>query len=250
MKIAVAGGTGVVGRYVVSAARSAGHEVVAMSRSTGVNLKSGDGLAAAMSGVDVVIDASNSSSTKRAPATSFFVQSIANLHRVAQATGVSRLVVLSIVGIDRVPGVGYYDAKVSQERAAVSGTTPVTIVRATQFHEFAGQLLSRMSAGPVALLPSMRIQPVAARTVGEFLVGVASRSPTEAVIEIGGPQPLALVSAGRQTLRRRHDRRIVIPLWIPGAAGRALRGGALLATDATTIAGPAFADWLEGPDFV
>jgi uncharacterized protein YbjT (DUF2867 family) len=250
VRIAIAGATGVVGRYTVLAAQTGGHDVVAMSRATGVDLITGVGLASAVSGADVVIDTSNVATSKRTVATDFFVRSARNLQSAAHAAGVTQLVVLSIVGIDRVPGFAYYDAKVIQEREMLNGPVPVSIVRATQFHEFAGQLLARLSVGPVAFLPAMPVQPVAARTVGELLVAVAGGAVRASISEVAGPERLNLISAARRTARQRRVRRLIVPVWIPGAPGRALREGALLATSASPIAGPGFAEWLEGPDFV
>lgn len=166
----MAGGTGVAGRYAVGAAGAAGHAVVALSRSGGVDVVAGAGLDAALDGVDVVVDTLNGPSTNRAKAIAFFVAASANLQASAARSGEGRLVVLSVVGVDRVPGFAYCDAKVAHEAAARSGPVPVTVVRAIQFHEFAGQLLDRMAVGPVAPIPTMRTRPVEARTVGEHLV--------------------------------------------------------------------------------
>ncbi len=248
MRIAVAGATGVVGHYAVAAARAGGHDVVAISRAAGVDLTTGSGLASALSGATVVIDASNTASVKRSVATDFFVTSARNLQSAAHAAGVTRLVVLSIVGVDRVPGYAYYDAKLAQEREAVRGPVPVTIVRATQFCEFAGQILARLSFGPMALVPSMPVQPVAARSVGEFLIDLAGGGASESMCEVAGPERLNLVSAARRTLGQRRVHRLIVPVRIPGAAGRALRDGALLASPTTPLIGPSFTEWLEGPD--
>jgi uncharacterized protein YbjT (DUF2867 family) len=250
VRIAVAGGTGMVGRYVVAAAQAAGHDVVVISRTTGVNLRTREGLAAAVTGSDVIVDVSNQVSTRRHVSTDFFVQCTQNLHAAGASAGVGHLVILSIVGIDRVPGFAYYEAKMAHERAVLSGPIPASIVRATQFHEFAGQMLGRLRVGRVALVPVMAIQPVAARSVGEVLVDVASAEHVGVRLEIAGPERVNLVDAARQTLARRRVRCLVIPVRIPGAAGRAVRDGAILATSETTISGPGFTEWLSGPDFV
>ena len=250
MHIAIVGGTGVVGRYAVEAAQTRGHEVVVIARSSGVNVMTGSGLAEAVHGVDVIIDVSNIASRNRQKATDFFVRSAGNLHEAASAEGVAHLVVLSIVGIDRVPGFAYYDAKMAQEQAVRAGPTPSSIVRATQFHEFAGQLLVGMSRGGVAMIPSFPIQPVAARAVGEILVDVATGGSAGVSREIAGPDTIGLVNAARTTLHQRRQRRVVVPLRIPGAPGRALRHGALLGTAATEVVGPSFSEWLRSRDFV
>ena len=248
MRIAVAGGTGTAGRYAVAAARAAGHDVVSLSRSDGIDVVAGAGLDEALAGVDVVIDALNGPTTNRARATAFFVDTTRNLQAAGERAGVERMVVLSIVGIDRVPGFAYYDAKRAHEEAATSGPVPVTIVRATQFHEFAGQMVDRMSAGPVAAIPTMRIQPVAARTVGAHLVEVATANGPADRTELAGPQVVGLVDLARRTVRARGRHRWVVPVHLPGTVGSAVRGGALLPDDGAVVAGPGPDEWLASAD--
>jgi uncharacterized protein YbjT (DUF2867 family) len=248
MRIAVAGGTGVVGRYVVEAIASAGHEAVVLSRSRGVDLRRDDGVADALSGVDVIIDAANSPSLSRKKATAFFRDVTARLQAVGSAQGVARLVTLSIVGIDRVPRFGYYQAKLAQEEAAKAGPLPVTIVRATQFHEFPAQILGRAHVGPLGAMPNMRVQPIAARSVGQYLAQLAIDPPAAQMVEVAGPQAENLIAMARQIVRTRHQRLWIMPLVLPGAAGKALRGGAILATSATTLVGPSFTEWLTSDD--
>lgn len=250
MRIAVAGGTGVAGRYAVAAARTAGHQVVSLSRSEGVDVVTGTALQDALAGVDVVIDALNGPTTGRSRATAFFTTSTANLQSVGQRCGVHRMVVLSIVGIDRVPGFAYYDAKRAHEEAALAGPVPVHIVRATQFHEFAGQLIDRLSVGPVAPIPSMCIQPVAARTVGERLVKVAADPAAAPRSELAGPDAVELVDLVRRTVRARGIHRWVVPVRLPGSVGSAVRSGALLAEadGGVVVAGPGPDAWLASSD--
>jgi uncharacterized protein YbjT (DUF2867 family) len=247
MRMAVAGGTGAVGKYVVEAARQAGHEVVSISRRSGVDVRTGAGLAQALRGVEVIIDTTNAGTTKRAEATAFFTEVAGQLQATGAARGVSRLVVLSIVGLERVPGFGYYEAKLAQEAAFVAGPLPVSLVRATQFHEFPAQVLSRAGLGPLALVPIMRIQPVAARAVGEALVGIAAE-PTATTVEIAGPEVEDLVSLARAIVRTRQTRKMVVPLLVPGRAGKAMRTGGQLPSPGAHIIGPTFAEWLEGED--
>ncbi len=187
MRIAVAGGTGAVGKYVVEAARQAGHEVVSISRRSGVDVRTGAGLFEALQGVEVIIDTTNAGTTKRAEATAFFTEVAGQLQATGAAQGVSRLVVLSIVGLERVPGFGYYEAKLAQEAAFVAGPLPVSLVRATQFHEFPAQILSRVGLGPFALVPIMRIQPVAARGWAKPSSG-SRRSPPRRPSRSPGPR--------------------------------------------------------------
>ena len=248
MKIAVAGGSGTAGRYAVAAARQAGHDVVVLSRSEGVDVLTGEGLDDALAGAEVVIDALNSPSISKVKATEFFTRTTARLQDAAAASGTRRLVTLSIVGLERVPGYGYYEAKLAQEAQARRGPLPVTVLRATQFHEFAGQILARSRSGPVALMPRARIQPVAAQTVGEALVAAASDPAEPDLVQLAGPEPAELVDLARALVRRRGQRVAVLGLHVPGAAGRAMRGGAMLPDPQTPLAGPTFQEWLLGPD--
>jgi len=248
MKIAVAGGSGTVGRYAVAAARQAGHDVVVLSRSAGVDVLTGQGLDDTLAGAEVVIDALNPPSITRVRATEFFTRTTARLQDAAAASGARRLVTLSIVGLERVPGYGYYEAKLAQEAQARRGSLPVTVLRATQFHEFAGQILARSRRGPVALMPRARIQPVAAQTVGEALVAAASDPAEPDMVQLAGPEPAELVDLARALVRRRGQRVAVLGLHLPGAAGRAMRSGAMLPDPRTPLAGPTFQEWLLGPD--
>jgi uncharacterized protein YbjT (DUF2867 family) len=247
MKVAVAGGTGAVGRYVVEAATQAGHEVVSISRRVGVDVRTGDGLADALRGVDVVIDTTNAGTTNRAKATSFFTEVAGRLQTTGAAVGVASLVALSIVGLERVPGFGYYEAKLAHEAALRAGPLPVSIVRATQFHEFPAQVLSRCGRGLVALVPIMRIQPVAARAVGESLVEIAAE-PAARTVEIAGPEEKDLVALARAIVRTRRMRMWVAPLPVPGRAGRAMRTGSQLPSPGARVIGPTFDEWLDGAD--
>ncbi|HWD52609.1 MAG TPA: NAD(P)H-binding protein [Acidimicrobiales bacterium] len=247
MRIAVAGGTGTVGKYVVSAAERAGHQVAVLSRRVGVDVRTGDGLEAALEGVDVVVDALNPQSMTRSKATAIFTESSRRLQRVGAAQGVSRLVTVSIVGIDRVP-FGYYQAKLAQEAATLEGPLPATIVRATQFHEFPAQVFKRLRLGPVAPMPRMRVQTIAARTVGELLVEAAAAPPADTIIEVAGPEPADIVDLARATAAGLGRRMVVVPIRLPGPAGKAMRSGDLLPSPGARLAGPRFAEWLTGED--
>ncbi|MDO8309287.1 MAG: SDR family oxidoreductase [Actinomycetota bacterium] len=248
MRIAVAGGTGTAGRYVVGAARAAGHDVVVLSRAAGVDLTGDDGLENALVGVEAIVDATSPPSTRASVARSFFADVAARLQRVGHRSGVQRLVVLSIVGIDRVPGFGYYAAKQWQEGVARDGPLSVTIVRATQFHEFAAQVVAQTRKGSFAAVPVIRSQPVAARALGEVLADVATRPPQDAMLEVAGPREEDIVALARAVIRSRGRRILVSPLYFPGATGRSFRDGALLPDAGARIVGPAFSDWLATAD--
>src|SRR5213080_2938440 len=139
-KIAVAGATGRVGRHVVDVLKAGGHDVVAMSRSSGVDVVTGDGLAEALAGVECVIEVASGPSPDQEAATEFFTAAARNLHEAGERAGVRRMVVVSIIGCDRFTA-GYGAAKVAHERAMLSGPIPVRILRAAQFHEFVAQLV-------------------------------------------------------------------------------------------------------------
>ena len=226
MKVAVAGGTGLVGRLVVAALAGAGHEPVVLSRSRGVDLARGTGLAAALPGCDAVVDVVNVTTTRRAVAVEFFGTATTHLRDAATTAGVGHYVLLSIVGIDRVD-FGYYAGKRRQEELLAAGAVPWTVLRTTQFHEFAGQVLAG-TRGPLAPVPAFPTRPVAAVEVAAALVEAVGAEPAGYATELAGPQPLRLPDLARRLLRARHERRLVVPVWIPGAAGRQARAGGVL----------------------
>jgi len=247
VKIAIAGGNGTVGRYVVDSVTKAGHEAVILSRSSGFDLVGGEGLADALVGVEVIIDVSNPSTTNGTKASSFFTEVTKNLHRSGSQARVQRLLSLSIVGIDNFP-FGYYQAKLAQEEAVFAGPLSATVVRATQFHEFAAQILHRTKRGPIAGMPMMRIQPIAARSVGQFLCDAAISAPSQKITEIAGPNVESLVAMSRTIMRERGSRGVVIPIRVPGTAGKMMRGGGQLPSTGAQLVGPTFADWLLTTD--
>src|SRR4051812_32656109 len=216
MRIAVAGGTGVVGHYVVAAAHTAGHDVTVISRRRGIDVRDERSLARALAGVDVVIDVLNHASVRRGPAEAFLTDAAQRLQRAAAGGGTHHLVTLSIVGIDRASGFGYYRAKLAHERAALAGPVPATILRATQFHEFPAQLLATSRKGPFAPVPRMRAQPVAARTVAEHLVRLAESQPGSTQ-ELAGPEVHEMPDLARRLLAARGVRAWVLPLPLPGS---------------------------------
>ena len=226
MRIAVAGGTGVVGGRVVEAAWAAGHQVVVVSRSEGVDLTTGRGLDAALDGVDVVVDAANVQSSRKAVVVEYFDTATRILLDAAKRAGVQHLVTLSIVGIDRAP-LGYYAGKLRQEELVTAGPVPWTVLRATQFHEFPLQLLGQLR-GPVVPVPTMRSSTVAARDVGEHLVRLAAAPPTGMAPDMRGPGVDAMPGLVRRVARVTGRRALVVPVRVPGRLGRELAGGALV----------------------
>ncbi|HRN28603.1 MAG TPA: NAD(P)H-binding protein [Terrimesophilobacter sp.] len=245
MKIAVVGGTGLIGHQVVTKLVGTGHEVVSLSRSSGVDLTTSAGLDTALQGADAVVDVSNVGTISRDKAIEFFSTAATNLARAAEGAGVSRIVVLSIVGVDRIP-FGYYEGKFAQENALKAGAVPVTVLRATQFHEFADQNLGRV-AGPFAMIPRMRMRPVASSEVTDELVRLATVKDSTvdgSIVELAGPEQHERVDLARRVVKARRMRKLVIPLTVPGAAGKPMAGGGLLPRGDHLTGTITFEDWL------
>ena len=243
MKLAIAGGTGTVGVHVVEVARERGHEVVVLSRSAGVDLVTGAGLPDALSGVDAVVDVASTQTMSARESTAFFAAVTRTLLNAEAEAGVGHHLALSIVGIDRAPH-SYYAGKIEQERLIRVGSVPWTILRATQFHEFAAQIRARASFGPVSIIPKMVSQPVAAREVAERLIDLAERPPAGRVADLGGPHEQRMAAMVRAYARAIGARGPVLEVPIPGAYGRAMRDGSLVATTDSGHGRQTFDQWL------
>lgn len=242
MKIAVAGGTGLMGSLVVEIAEADGHDVVVLARSRGVDLVTGEGLDAALSGTEGVIDVTNVQTISRAASVDFFSTTTRHLLDAEQRAGVRHHVVLSIVGVDRVD-LGYYLGKRAQEDLVATGDVPWTILRATQFHEFAAQMLDQVP-GPVAVLPRQRNQPVAAREVARALVDLVTGAPAGMAPELAGPREENLAGMARRLLRARGSRRRVVSFRMPIRGARGMAGGALLPTSDGPRGAQTYDEWL------
>jgi uncharacterized protein YbjT (DUF2867 family) len=249
-KIAVTGATGRVGHHVVDLLEGAGHEVVSISRSNGVDVITGEGLEEALAGVDTVVDTATGPSPDRQAATEFFVTSARNLLDASERAGIGRIVVVSIIGAGRFAD-GYNVAKVAQEQALLSGPMPTQVLRAAQFHEFVGELLDWGTQGDVAYLPAMRTQLVSARSVAEELAElattpVAATDPASARIpEIAGPRPERLVEMARLVAAKRGGPARVEEQSNPDDPDRELfAGDGLLPGPDAKLVGPTFEDWL------
>jgi uncharacterized protein YbjT (DUF2867 family) len=245
MRIAIAGGTGTLGRYVVDAVRAAGHEPKVISRSHGINVVTRSGLDEALRGTAVVIDVTNLATLSAKKSTTFFERATQNLIDAGTRAGVTHHLVLSIVGIDRVD-LGYYRGKLAQERVALAGAVPATVLRATQFHEFAGQMLAR--GGPFAIVPRMVTQPIAAREVADALVGLALGPPLGRVPDIAGPEQRQMGDMVRALAHARGERRVMVPIRLPGKVGRVMVNGGLLPTGDGPRGQQTFDEWLETAD--
>lgn len=242
MRIAVAGGTGVVGRHVVDAVTRAGHEAVVLARSRGADLSTGEGIDAALEGVSAVVDVSNVTTLSRVTAERFFVTAAKNLLLAERRAGVRHHVLLSIIGVDLSP-FGYHRAKLRQEKVVGTGPVPTTILRAAQFHEFVDQTFARVP-GPIALVPRMLMQPVAAVEVAERLVELALGEPQGRVSDLAGPQVRELVELAHEVSAARDLRRPIVAMSFPGGTGRAMTDGSLLPTKDDPRGKIRFDDWL------
>lgn len=246
VRIAVAGGTGLVGRLVVDEVRRVGAAPVVIARSTGVDLTTGEGLDDVLAGVEVVVDVSNVETMSARTSIDFFESATGHLLAAGERAGVRHHVTLSIVGCD-VVDMGYYLGKRRQEELVAAGPLPWTILRATQFHEFAGQMIDR-SPRPVALALRMLTQPVAARDVATALVACALGGPAGRAADLAGPRPERLDRLVRAELRRRGSRRLAVPLPMTGRIGRQVRDGGLLPGPGAGLTTQAFDEWLVARD--
>ena len=246
-RIAVAGATGRVGRHTVDVLHEGGHDVVAISRSNGVDVITGDGLAAALEGVETVIDVTTGPSPEQGPATEFFTTAIRNLDEAGEKAGVRRLVVVSIIGVDQATA-GYGAAKLAHERAALAGPIPARIVRAAQFHDLVEMLMGWGRQGDVVYLPKMRTQIVAARTVAEELAAVALSDEPEGArpAEIAGPREEYLPDLAALLAARRGEEVKIEAVSHPEDPDDVLaENGGLLPGPHAKLAGPTFAEWLN-----
>lgn len=199
MKLTILGASGLIGTKVVDLLTADGHEVIAASRKSGVDVLTGDGLADALAGADVLVDVTNSPSFADDPVMEFFTTSTANLVAAAKSAGVHHYVVLSIVGVDQLPESGYLRAKVAQEKLVGESGLPYSIVRATQFEEFADSIVASMTAGDTVRVPDALIQPVAANDVAAEVVQIAVGPPLDGFEDFGGPEKITFAELARRS---------------------------------------------------
>ena len=231
MKITVIGASGLIGTKVVDLLTAEGHDVVAASRGSGVDVLSGDGLAEALSGADALVDVTNSPSFDDDPVMEFFTTSTTNLVAAAKAAGVSHYVALSIVGVDGLPDSGYMRAKVVQENIITESGLPYTILRATQFAEFTDGITDSMIVGDEARVPDALIQPIAADDVAADVARVAAAEPLNGIVNIGGPDKISFERMARDVLARRGDDKTVVIDPQAGYFGTLLAEGSLVTPD-------------------
>jgi uncharacterized protein YbjT (DUF2867 family) len=247
VRLAIAGGTGMTGEHVAAVGRERGHGVTVLSRRTGVELLSGAGLAGALDGVDAVIDVTNVVTAKPDVSVMFFAGATKNLLAAERAAGVPHHLALTIVGAEAAPD-GYYAGKLAQERLVAGGDIPWTILRTTQFHEYAAMTFHRVHAG-AHVAPSGRVQPVAVREVAAHLVDLAEGDPAGRATDLGGPREESLADMVRRYAHAIGYRGPLPIVNTPGALGRAFRSGALLPRAGALRGTQTFTEWLDAlPD--
>ena len=243
MRIAVAGGTGRIGRLTIAALGAAGHQTVPLSRGAGVDAYTGDGLLDALAGAEALVDVVNLPSQNEAEIVDFFGTTTRNLLAAGEKAGVRHHVLLSVVGIDHNRRTPHYAGKREQERLVAAGPVPWSIVRATQFHDFAAMVAGWAERDGTATIAPLLVQPIAQADVAEILADVAVAAPLGYRLDIAGPRAEDLVDMARRTYAARGQEIELIPSW-RGSFGPDLAGEALLPGDAARLGPTSFADWL------
>lgn len=246
MKILVIGGTGLIGSQVVANLAELGHEAVSASPSSGVNSFTGEGVADAVTGADVVVDLSNSPSWSDDDVLAFFTTSSRNLLDAERTAGVRNHVALSIVGVDRAAESGYMRGKIAQEREITESGLPYTIVRATQFFEFVDGIADSMTDGDTVRAPHGAFQPIAAADVAAAVTQAAVGAPVNGVVNIAGPEKLGMDDFIRNRLATSGDSRQVVTDPEAGYFGAALDERSIVPVDGedVTIYPTRFSDWM------
>lgn len=244
MKIAIMGATGLIGSKVVALLEGDGHVVVASSRSSGADVLTGEGLAEALAGADALVDLTNSPSFDDDPVMDFFTRSSANLVAAAKQSGVGHYVALSIVGAGDLPKSGYMRAKVVQEKTITDSGVPYTIVRATQFQEFAEAITASLDTGDEVRAPDALIQPIAADDVATEVARAAAGAPLDGVVNIGGPEKISFSELARAVLAKQGVDKPVVADPQATYFGTPLQRNSLVTADDAELGAVRFADWL------
>ncbi|MDG4824860.1 SDR family oxidoreductase [Asanoa sp. WMMD1127] len=243
MKIVVFGGTGLIGSQVVSLLKQAGHEAVPQSPSTGVNTVTGEGLAGALDGADVVVDVTNSPSFAPDDVMEFFTKSTGNLLAAERAAGVGHHVALSIVGAERSPDSGYLPAKVVQERLIAESGVPYTVVRATQFFEFLGGIADSATDGDTVRIAPVSFQPIASADVARAVADAATAPAVNGAVEVAGPQRMRFDEVIREALAAKGDPREVVADPAAPYFGQVMADDTIVPTGDYRAGAVTLADW-------
>jgi uncharacterized protein YbjT (DUF2867 family) len=245
MKIVVMGGNGLIGAKVVRKLQDRGHEALAASPSSGVDVLTGKGLSEILQGAQAVVDLTNSPLFDDAAVLTFFETSARNLLPAEAAAGVGHHVALSIVGADGIPDSGYMRAKVAQEKAIKAAKTPYTIVRATQFFEYIHGIADASTEGNAVRLSSVLMQPVAADDVAEIIIGAVMAPPRNGTVELAGPERFRLDELARRLLQAEHDQRTVTTDASAGYFGAKVNDQSLVPSGDSLIGNTYFGSWLD-----
>jgi uncharacterized protein YbjT (DUF2867 family) len=245
MNIVVIGGSGLIGAKLVSNLRQRGHKVVAASPGSGVNTITGEGLAEALAGADVVVDVANSPSFENKAVLEFFETSGRNLLAAEAVAGVKHHVALSVVGSDRLPDSGYLRAKMAQENLIKASKIPYTIVRSTQFFEFLGGIAQSSTDGKTVRMSPALFQPIASDDVAAVMTEVTLGTPVNGIIEVAGPERVRMADLVQRFLNAKQDERMVVPDAHAQYFGVELSDQSLVPGDRARIAATRFEDWLS-----
>ncbi len=245
MKIVVIGGTGLIGTKVVKRLREQGHAVVAAAPSSGVNTLTGEGLAEALAGAQVVVDVANSPSFEDKAVLEFFETSGRNLLAAEAKGGVKHHVALSVVGTERLLGSGYFRGKMAQEKLITAGGIPYTLVRATQFFEFMGGIAQAGTEGETVRLSTALMQPIASEDVADAVADAALGAPVNGIVEVAGPERGRLVDVVQRYMNAKQDGRKVIADAQARYFGVALDDRSLTPGDKARIGATRFDEWLR-----
>lgn len=245
MSVAVIGGTGLVGAEVMTALRALGHDAVSLSRSSGVDVLTGAGLDDALRDVDTVIDVGNSSESEPTAMIDYFARSAAVIAAAERRSGVTHHVLLSIIGVDRVEHYPHFRGKSAQEAAVRSSGVPYTILRATQFFEFAETAVLWGAKDGYSDVPPLLMQPLSTQDAASELVALASAEPRNETVEVGGPERHDLVDLARRTQLARGGPAVrLVPSWQQSGFGEEMAGDLLLPHEGATITTTTAEEWL------
>ena len=249
-KIVVIGGSGLIGRQVVANLRALGHEVLAASPSKGVDTVTGEGLAEALQGADIVIDVANSPSFEDGPVMEFFQTSGRNLLAAEKAAGVKLHVALSVVGTERLQASGYFRAKLAQEQLIQASPIPYSIVRATQFFEFVPSIAASGTQGDTVIVSDAMMQPIASADVAAFLTDIAVAAHLQGMLDIAGPDPIRMDALVKILLMETGDHRNVTTDPAAGYFGTPVDDTSLVPAGQARLGKLHYADWLKASSAV
>jgi uncharacterized protein YbjT (DUF2867 family) len=245
MKIVVIGGTGLIGSKLVDLLRRRGNEVIAASPNTGVNTLTGEGLAEALAGADVVVDVANSPSFEDEAVMNFFLTAGRNLAAAEKAAGVKHHVALSVVGTQRIPESGYLRAKAAQENLIKTSGVPWSILQSTQFFEFIDRIAQGGLDGDVYRLSPALMQPIVSDEVVEALADIALGAPLDDTVEVGGPEAIPIDELARELLSARQDPRRIVADTHARYFGAELNDQSLIPGPEARLGSLTFGDWLR-----